>query len=119
MAVMRSRNDLDTREVSRNDTWDEHEAWWRENFRERPYVTADCEYGRYRGAYRHGFECANDTRGSTWGDAERKLRTSWPTSPHRGADGPAWDEVKDAVRDGWERLTAALNPHRDRASDRR
>jgi hypothetical protein len=82
--------------------WDVDEGYWRDNWNTRPYANADRGFDYYRGAYRYGFESAHAHSGRSWADAEKDLGIGWDRYEHRG-DG-AWEHVKDAVRDAWERV---------------
>jgi hypothetical protein len=42
--------------------------------------------------------------GRTWEDAEADLRTGWERYEHRGDQPSAWDEIKAAVKDAWDRV---------------
>jgi hypothetical protein len=85
--------------------WSTEEAWWRENLRSRPFARPDRDFEHYRGALRYGFERARehpDTVG--WGDVESDMMYGWKDSPLRGDDFSAWEEMKDAIRDAWQRV---------------
>jgi hypothetical protein len=45
--------------------------------------------------------------GRRWDDAEPDLRAGWEGYEHRGEAPSAWEEIKQAVRDAWERVTGA------------
>ena len=83
--------------------WDTEESYWRDNWSARPYASADRGFDYYRPGYRYGFESANRYRGREWDEIESDLRANWATYEHRGQS--AWDHIKDAVRDGWNRVT--------------
>ena len=82
--------------------WDVDEPHWQENWRSRPYATADRDFEFYRGAYRYGFESAHEHKRREWDEVEPDLRTGWDRYEHRGEG--TWDHVKDAVRDAWDRV---------------
>ena len=42
-----------------------------------------------------------------WDDAEPDLRAGWERYQHRGEQPSAWEEIKEAVRDAWNRVTGA------------
>ena len=83
--------------------WNLDERWWRENFRNRPYVTADRRFEDYAPAYRFGYDAANRYRGKNWNDVEFNLSTDWEKYEGRGDS--TWEKVKDSVRDAWDNLT--------------
>ena len=84
-------------------SWNDEDRYWRESFRSRPYATADRSYDYYQPAYRYGFESAGRYRGRQWGDVESDLSRGWETA--RGESKSTWQDIKDAVRDAWDRVT--------------
>jgi len=82
--------------------WDREESYWRDNWSTRPYASVDRGFDYYRPGYRYGFESANRYRGRNWDDVESDLRTEWSSYAHRGQS--KWEHVKDAIRDGWNRV---------------
>ena len=83
--------------------WLAEEQYWRTNWNDRPYVTADRGFDYYRPGYQYGYESANRYRGRNWNDVESDLRTGWDRFEHRGES--TWEHMKDAVRDAWNRVT--------------
>lgn len=49
------------------------------------------------------YESANKYRGRAWNDVERDLERDWNTYSYRGKS--TWQQVKDAARDAWDRVT--------------
>ena len=92
------------------DLWDEHDAYWRTNYRSRPYA-AGRSYDDLRGGYRYGYDAAGRYGGRSWDDVETDLSREWNAYEHRGQS--TWESVKDAVKDAWARMTkgsAATTP---------
>ena len=90
-------------------SWETEDAYWQSAYPERMYARADRSYEYYRAAYRYGAESAVRWRGREWEDAELNLRKGWRAAE----DGSrAWEEMKAAVRDAWDRV-------RGRSSDDR
>ena len=87
--------------------WETEENYWTENFSSRPYALGPDYYDRFRPAYRYGFDAARHGVGRNWDEAEPDLRTGWERYEHRGEHPTAWEEIKDAVRDAWDRVTGA------------
>jgi len=83
--------------------WNLDQQWWRENFRDRPYVSADRRFEDYEPGYRFGYESANRYRGKSWNDIEPSLRNDWDRFESRGSS--TWENVKDSVRDAWDSIT--------------
>ena len=90
--------------VSTGTDWMAEDTYWSENYTSRPYARADRAYDHYRGAYRYGFDSANLHRDRDWDAAESDLRSGWDRYEHRGAHQSTWDDVKDAVRDAWDKV---------------
>jgi hypothetical protein len=87
--------------------WETEDNYWFENFSSRPYALGPDFYDRVRPAYRYGFESAQHHMGRSWEDAEADLRRGWDTYEHRAANPSTWEEIKEAVRDAWERVSGA------------
>jgi hypothetical protein len=84
--------------------WTTEDEYWRSNYASRPYAGSRRDYGYWQPAYRYGYESAQRYRGRNWDDVENDLRTAWDTYPHRGGARSTWEDIKAAVRDGWDRL---------------
>lgn len=77
------------------------DAYWRENFRARPYVQQDDRYEKYQPAYRHGWEARSRLAGTTWRESQDQLRTEWEAHPD--SLGLSWEEARGAVQDAYDR----------------
>lgn len=84
--------------------WETEDNYWTENFSSRPYALGPDFYDRFRPAYRYGFESAQHHVGRRWDDAEQDLKQGWERYQHRGDNNSTWDEIKEAVRDAWDRI---------------
>ncbi|HEU5305126.1 MAG TPA: hypothetical protein VFU40_10820 [Gemmatimonadales bacterium] len=84
--------------------WETEDNYWFENFASRPYALGPDFYDRFRPAFRYGFESAHHHLGRSWEEAEADLRKGWETYEERGTNPSAWEEIKDAVRDAWDRV---------------
>ena len=84
--------------------WDDDDTYWRSNYRSRPYASsADRDYDFYQPGYRYGYEAANRYRDRGWNDVESELSRDWNSYQYRGNS--TWEQMKDAVRDAWDRVT--------------
>jgi hypothetical protein len=84
--------------------WNDEDAYWRENFRNRPYASsAGRGYDYYQPGYRYGYEAANRYQNRSWNEVEADLSRDWNAYEHRGNS--TWEQVKDAARDAWDRIT--------------
>jgi hypothetical protein len=77
------------------------DAYWRDNYRERPYVAADREYEYYQPAYRFGWESFSQYGQRTFDELDENLAREW--DQRRGASLQTWNEARDAARDAWKR----------------
>jgi hypothetical protein len=84
--------------------WQTEDNYWHENFTSRPYAIGPDYYERFRPAYRYGFESARHGMGRRWDEAEPDLRAGWQRYEHRGEASSVWEDIKDAVRDAWDRV---------------
>jgi hypothetical protein len=83
--------------------WTEEDAYWRANYRSRPYASSpDRDYTYYQPGYRYGYDAANRYQNRSWSDVESELSTGWNKYEHRGTS--TWEHMKDAVRDAWDRV---------------
>jgi len=78
------------------------DAFWRDNYSDRPYVNAGSSYDDYGPAYRYGVNAYSRDPGRSFDDAEADLSSGWKNA--RGQSSLAWMRAKDATRDAWNRL---------------
>lgn len=84
------------------------DAYWRENFRTRPYVGAEDPYERFGPAFQYGWESRMEHAGKTFEEVEPELRERWSTA----APDLDWGVARHATRDAWDRMgTTALRAH--------
>lgn len=83
--------------------WTTESGYWRDNYKTRPYFSTGRDYEFYEPAYRYGWESADQYRGRSWDDVQADLERGWEIYKLRGK--LAWAEIKDAVRDSWDRVT--------------
>jgi hypothetical protein len=88
------------------DLWDEQDRYWRDNYSTRPYASGRT-YEDLRGGYRYGYDAAQRYQGRRWEDIETDLSRDWNSYEYRGQS--TWENIKDAVRDGWARLTGSTS----------
>ncbi|HEV7366781.1 MAG TPA: hypothetical protein VGN76_13115 [Gemmatimonadales bacterium] len=94
--------------------WETEDNYWYENFTGRPYALGPDYYDRFRPAFRYGFDSAQHHMGRNWDQAEPDLRQGWESYQHRGSSPPLWEEIKDAVRDAWDRVVGARKTDSER-----
>jgi hypothetical protein len=87
-----------------NTDWNAEDTYWQTNYRNRPYASSGSyEYDYYRPGYRYGYDAATRYQGRRWEEVESELERDWDRYEHRGQS--TWQQMKDAVRDAWDRLT--------------
>ena len=87
-----------------NSLWADEDRYWRQNYSSRPYA-AGSDYDNLAPGYRYGYENAGRYRGRAWSDVESDLARDWNAYTYRGTS--TWQQVKDAVRDAWDRVTGS------------
>jgi len=79
------------------------EAYWRENFSHRPYVTAGATYNEYRPAYTYGVDAHRRFEGQSFEQVEPELMREWDGV--KGVSSLSWENASHAVRDAWQRVS--------------
>ncbi len=82
------------------------EAYWRDNYPNRPYATSGVGYDEYAPAYKYGWEARGKHAGQKFEDVENDLERGWETAKDKSKLG--WNEAKAATRDAWHRIETAL-----------
>ena len=91
-------------DINSRSSWNDEDTYWRSSYRDRPYASStNREYDYYQPGYRYGYEAGNRFQGRDWNDVETDLSRGWNTYEHRGNS--TWEQMKDAVRDAWDRVT--------------
>jgi len=88
------------------------DAYWRENWRKRPYADEKLGYDHYRDAYRHGWESRIMHGDRDWTQVEPDLEKSWVE--RRGHSALDWARARLATKDAWERLEGRTGSDPDR-----
>jgi hypothetical protein len=94
-----------TKERRRNaaadaDGADSDDAYWRANFRSRPYVDPDTTYEVYQPAYKYGANARRRHSGKSWREVEADLEAGWATA--RDESDLDWSVAKNACKDAWD-----------------
>lgn len=84
--------------------WTTESSYWRTTYTTRPYYSSSQGYDFYEPAYRYGFESAEQYRNRSWDEVKADLERGWESYKLRGK--LAWNDIKDAVRDSWDRATS-------------
>lgn len=92
------------------------EAYWRDNYRTRPYATSETTFDDYAPAYRYGWESYPRYRGNTFDSVEGDLSRDWDRV--RGNSSLTWDRARYATRDAWDRVSDTVERATPGDSDR-
>ncbi|MEO5510810.1 MAG: hypothetical protein ABIS27_09275 [Longimicrobiales bacterium] len=82
------------------------DAYWRDNFKTRPYARDAQSYEEYRPAYQYGWESRERYQGRKFDEVESDLQRGWDSA--KGDSRLGWENAKDATRDAWHRVERAL-----------
>ena len=78
--------------------------YWRQNHSSRQYIEKDANYEDYQLAYQTGHEGCDRYLGKSFDEAEAELKRDYESLLAQKAEtGMAWDKVKDAAREAWDR----------------
>jgi hypothetical protein len=88
-----------------NDEFETYEPYYRTHFNTY-YSGTGYDYDRYRPAYQYGYTLATrpEYRDRNWTDLEEEAHRDWEQRTHHGA----WEDVKEAVREGWQRIKQSV-----------
>jgi len=78
------------------------EAYWRDNYRSRPYYDAGAEYDDYHPAYQYGWESRQKHRDKSFDEAVAELERGWATA--KSESSLSWDRARPATRDAWDHV---------------
>jgi hypothetical protein len=79
------------------------EAYWRDNYTSRPYVTNDAQFDDYAPAYRYGIDAYQQHPDRPFDEAEDEMAADWDAA--RGTSNLSWEQARSASRDSWQRLS--------------
>jgi hypothetical protein len=82
---------------------DVEDAYWKDNYSSRPYITQGSSYDDYSPAYRYGAESYNKYPDRSYDDVEPELGRDW--SRARGKSSLEWENARHATRDAWHRVS--------------
>lgn len=78
------------------------DAYWRDNYSDRPYVEQGSSYDDYGPAYGFGVDAVSRYPGRTFDEAEPEMSRQWTGSG--GKSRLPWDNARNAARDAWNRV---------------
>ena len=80
----------------------QEDAYWRDNYSERPYVEQGSSYDNYGPAYGFGVEAFSRYPGRAFDEMEPEMSERWGAAS--GSSSLAWDRARPAARDAWDRV---------------
>jgi hypothetical protein len=89
------------KEVAESLNPSQEDAYWRENYKTRPYYSTDVAYDDYAPAYRYGWESRSRFADRKYSDVENDLGSGWDKAKAHSSLG--WDKAKAAAQDAWDR----------------
>ena len=92
------------------------DAYWRENYKDRPYTAGGLGYDEYGPAYRYGVASFGQYPGRSFDEAETDLSRNWTGA--RETSNLDWDRAKHATRDAWNRVSDTVERVTPGDSDR-
>jgi hypothetical protein len=87
------------------------EAYWRDNYANRPYVTKGASYNDYGPAYRYGVDQYSRFHGASFDTVDSDLARDWDNA--RSDSSLSWDQARHAARDSWDRVDSAMKRTRN------
>ncbi|MEF7614163.1 glycine zipper domain-containing protein [Aquincola sp. MAHUQ-54] len=79
------------------------DAYWRDNYSTRPYVSQGSTYDDYGPAYGYGVDAYTRYPDRSFDDLESDLSRDWGS--RRGTSKLEWETARPASRDAWQRLS--------------
>jgi hypothetical protein len=103
--VDRERPRIHTYVTERPADYDRYDPLFRTHY-QTTYKNTGRSYEEFQPAYLYGYGLAGNPqyRNMTWEQVEMDARRSWEREHHD----TLWDDIKDAVREGWMRVTGQL-----------
>jgi hypothetical protein len=91
-------------------------AYWQENYRNRPYINSSYTYDDYGPAYQYGVDNYAKYNGRQFDEVEGDLSRDWQRA--KGKSRLAWEDANHATRDSWQRLSDTVERATPGDSDR-
>jgi hypothetical protein len=90
----------------------DEDAYWRNEYKNRPYYESGYTYDEYAPAYRYGWESRSKYEGRKFDEVESDLGRDWDRA--KGRSNLGWEKAKAATRDAWHRVERAIPGDADR-----
>ena len=87
-------------------TTDDDDSYYRNHYNA-TYSSMGGDYDQYKPAYSYGSQMRSSDlyRNRPWDEVEPDLRSNWEKQ-HASSTGSTWENMKAAVRHGWDRMTS-------------
>ena len=82
------------------------DAYWRDHYKDEPYIDPAYTYDDYSPAYRLGYEAYGGRTARSFNEVEPQLKDRWASA--KGKSRLEWENAKNAVQAGWHRVERAL-----------
>ncbi len=92
------------------------DAYWSQNYGDRPYVSEDYSYDDYGPAYRYGVDAYGQYGTRSFDEVDPDLDRGWDRA--RGGSRLRWDDARHAARDSWQRVSDTVERATPGDSDR-
>lgn len=84
----------------------EFDTHWQSKYESASYYNADRDWDDYAPAYGLGYYARDKYRGEKFDDVDDKLEATWDKT--KGKSKLAWNDARNAVRDGWHYVERKL-----------
>ena len=84
------------------------EAYWSDNYQDRPYVAEGHGYDTYQPYYEYGYTAASHNEGQKFEDVEPQLQKDYEKH-YVPAGGEAWHKARHPVKDAYDRAYVEKN----------
>ena len=92
------------------------DAYWHDNYANRPYFNREYSYDDYGPAYRYGVDFYRSDPSRSFEEAEVQMQRDWDRQ--KGRSRLKWEDARPATRDSWQRVSDALERATPGDSDR-
>lgn len=82
------------------------DAYWRDNYKSRPYIDSTSTYDDYGPAYRYGVDARTKYPSRDFDTLDSDLSRDWDRA--RGSSSLDWNRAKLAARDSWQRVSDSV-----------
>ena len=90
----------------------EYATHFEKTYKTAPYYIGGSEWRDYQPAYQYGYDTYGQYQGRKFEDIENELERNWDST--RAQSRLAWNEARDAVRDGWHHIERRMPGDFDR-----